>query len=150
MELKRFKENGCFLFYKTFVICIKHNRSLNLLKQLHNCFIQYKWVSENVYLKQEKNKGINQETLAEQLGTKGPAIGRYESDEMKPSIETAKKLAEALAVALDYLVGDGDLKVEDKKAMHRLEDIEKLPQEDKTYIFYTLDNSIKAAKYKAI
>ncbi len=68
----------------------------------------------------------------------------------KPSIETAKKLADALAVSLDYLVGDGDLKVVDKKTMQRLEDIEKLPLEDKAHIFYALDNLIKAAKYKAI
>jgi hypothetical protein len=34
--------------------------------------------------------------------------------------------------------------------MQRLEDIEKLPQEDKVHIFYALDNLIKAAKYKAI
>jgi hypothetical protein len=61
-----------------------------------------------------------------------------------------KKLADALAVSLDYLVGDGDLKVVDKKTMQRLEDIEKLPQEDKAHIFYALDNLIKAAKYKAI
>jgi len=69
---------------------------------------------------------------------------------MKPSIETAKKLADALAVSLDYLVGDGDLKVVDKKTIQRLEDIEKLPLEDKALIFYALDNLIKAAKYKAI
>ncbi len=34
---------------------------------------------------------------------------------MKPGIETAKRLADALAVSLNYLVGDGDLKVKDKK-----------------------------------
>jgi len=69
---------------------------------------------------------------------------------MKPSIETAKKLAEALEVSLDYLAGDGNLKILDKKTMKRLEDIEKLPDDDKNSIFYTLDNLIKAAKLKAI
>jgi hypothetical protein len=69
---------------------------------------------------------------------------------MKPSIDTAKKLADALSVSLDYLVGDGDLKVLDKKTLQRLEDIEKLPEADKQNIFYTLDNLIKAAKLKAI
>ena len=34
--------------------------------------------------------------------------------------------------------------------MKRLEDIEKLPDDDKNHIFYTLDNLIKAAKLKAI
>jgi hypothetical protein len=54
---------------------------------------------------------------------------------MKPGIETAKKLADALSLSLDYLVGDGDLKVVDKKTMQRLEDIEHLPQKDRTHIF---------------
>jgi hypothetical protein len=40
--------------------------------------------------------------------------------------------------------------VVDKKPMQRLEDIEKIPMEDKARIFYALDNLIKAAKYKAI
>jgi transcriptional regulator with XRE-family HTH domain len=69
---------------------------------------------------------------------------------MKPSIETAKKLADALEITLDYLVGDGDTKVLDKKTLQRMEDIEKLPQEDKTHIFYAIDNLIKAAKFKTL
>jgi hypothetical protein len=31
-----------------------------------------------------------------------------------------------------------------------MEDIEKLPQEDKTHIFYAIDNLIKAAKFKTL
>ncbi len=69
---------------------------------------------------------------------------------MKPSIETAKKLADALEVSLDYLVGDGELMILNKRTLKRLEDIENLPDEDRTHIFYTLDNLIKAAKLKAI
>ena len=63
---------------------------------------------------------------------------------------TAKKLADALEVSLYYLVGEGDLKVLDKRTLKRLEDIELLPDEDRNHIFYTLDNLIKAAKLKAI
>ena len=63
---------------------------------------------------------------------------------------TAKKLADALEVSLYYLVGEGELKVLDKRTLKRLEDIELLPDEDRNHIFYTLDNLIKAAKLKAI
>ena len=63
---------------------------------------------------------------------------------------TAKKLADALEVSLYYLVGEGDLKVLDKRTLKRLEDIELLPDEDRNHIFYTLNNLIKAAKLKAI
>lgn len=97
-----------------------------------------------------KKKKLSQADLGKLSGINGDIIGKYERDEMKPSIDTAKKLADALAVSLDYLVGDGDLKVLDKKTLQRLEDIEKLPEADKQNIFYTLDNLIKAAKLKAI
>jgi len=57
---------------------------------------------------------------------------------MKPSVETAKKLADALEVNLDYLVG-GELKVLDKKTLKRMQGIEKLPESDKQNIFYALE-----------
>ena len=97
-----------------------------------------------------KNKKLSQAELGKLSGINGDIIGKYERDEMKPSIETAKKLSDALSVSLDYLVGDGDLKVMDKKTLQRLDDIAKLPEADKQNIFYTLDNLIKAAKIKAI
>lgn len=97
-----------------------------------------------------KDKKLSQAELGKLSGINGDIIGKYERDEMKPSIETAKKLSDALSVSLDYLVGDGDLKVLDKKTLQRLEDIAKLPEMDKQNIFYTLDNLIKAAKLKAI
>mgnify|MGYP001578021535 CR=1 FL=1 len=96
-----------------------------------------------------KQKKISQAELGKLSGVNGDIVGKYERDEMKPSIETAKKLADALEVSLDYLVG-GDLKVLDKKTLKRLQDIEKLPENDKQNIFYTLDNLIKAAKLKSL
>ena len=97
-----------------------------------------------------KEKKMSQAELGKLSGINGDIIGKYERDEMKPSIETARKLSDALEVSLDYLVGDRDLKVLDKKTLQRLEDIERLPDQDKQNIFYTLDNLIKAAKLKAI
>lgn len=97
-----------------------------------------------------KQKKLSQAELGKRAGINGDIVGKYERNEMKPSIETAKKLADALEISLDYLVGEGELKVLDKKTLKRLEDIEKLPDEDKNNIFYTLDNLIKAAKLKAI
>jgi transcriptional regulator with XRE-family HTH domain len=96
-----------------------------------------------------KQKEMSQAELGKLSGVNGDIVGKYERDEMKPSIETAKKLADALEVSLDYLVG-GELKVLDKKTLKRLQDIEKLPDVDKQNIFYTLDNLIKAAKLKAL
>ena len=55
-------------------------------------------------LQARKAKGISQEDFAKMLGTKGPAIGRYERDEMKPSIELAARMAQFLDVSLDWMV----------------------------------------------
>lgn len=97
-----------------------------------------------------KQKKLSQAELGKRSGINGDIVGKYERNEMKPSIETAKKLADALEVSLDYLVGDGDLKILDKRTLKRLEDIDNLSDEDKNHILYALDNLIKAAKFKSI
>lgn len=97
-----------------------------------------------------KQKKMSQAELGKRSGINGDIVGKYEREEMKPSIETAKKLADALEVSLDYLVGDGELKVLDKKTLKRLEDIDKLPDSDREHIFYALDSLIKAAKFRSL
>ncbi|MBK7637707.1 MAG: helix-turn-helix transcriptional regulator [Saprospiraceae bacterium] len=84
------------------------------------------------------------------IETSDPIVGRYEREEIKPSIDVAAKLADALGVTIDYLLGKSDSMILDKKNLQRLEDIEQLPEEDKSNIFYTIDNLIKAAKMKHI
>ena len=42
------------------------------------------------------------------MGITAITIGRYERGEIKPSIEIAMKIAEALEFSLDYLVGSSD------------------------------------------
>ena len=100
-------------------------------------------------LEARKKKGISQEELAKFLNTKGPVIGRYERDEMKPSIEVAAKMASYLDVSLDYLVGATDEQL-DKTTMKRILELQKLPEDDQQHIFYTLDNLIKAAKLRTL
>jgi len=97
-----------------------------------------------------KQLKLSQEDLAKRIGTSAPIVGRYEREEIKPSIDVAAKLADALGVSLDYLLGKSDKMVLDKKNLQRLEDIEQLADEDKSNIFYTIDNLIKAAKLKNI
>jgi transcriptional regulator with XRE-family HTH domain len=81
--------------------------------------------------------------------TSGDIIGRYERDEVKPSIEVVIRMADALEVSLDYLVGKSELLL-DKTTIKRIQDIELLPDTDKVQIFYALDNLIKAAKLKTL
>ncbi|MCX2746031.1 helix-turn-helix transcriptional regulator [Mangrovivirga sp. M17] len=81
------------------------------------------------------------------MGTKGPAIGRYERDEMKPSIEVAAKMADYLDVSLDYLVGAADELI-DKKTLNRVLELQKLPEDIQEKIYYFMDMSIRDFKAK--
>jgi transcriptional regulator with XRE-family HTH domain len=100
-------------------------------------------------LEVRKKRGLSQEVLAKELGTQGPAIGRYERGVAKPTIEVAGKLAKILEVSLDYLVGNTDLEL-DNETQKRILEVQQLPEDDKNNIFYTLDNLIKAAKLNSI
>ncbi|TAF44774.1 MAG: XRE family transcriptional regulator [Sphingobacteriales bacterium] len=81
--------------------------------------------------------------------TSGDIIGRYERDEVKPSIEVVVRMADALEVSLDFLVGKSDVHL-DKKTIKRFDDIGALPEADRQHIFYAIDGLIKAAKINAL
>ncbi|TAF94839.1 MAG: XRE family transcriptional regulator [Bacteroidetes bacterium] len=92
-----------------------------------------------------KKKKISQDELAKTIGVHAPVIGRYERNEVKPSIDVATKMAEALGVSLDYLVGFADYEL-DNSITQKILDIQKLNDEDKTTILKTMDALIRDAK----
>jgi transcriptional regulator with XRE-family HTH domain len=92
-----------------------------------------------------KKRGFSQEELAELLGTKGPAIGRYERGVAKPTIEVAGKLAKILGVSLDYLVGNTDQEL-DTNTLKRILEVQKLPDDIKEKVYYFIDISVKDFK----
>ena len=51
-----------------------------------------------------KAKQWTQTELGDAIGTSRDIIGKYERDEIKPSIEVAAKMADVLDSSLDYLV----------------------------------------------
>lgn len=67
-----------------------------------------------------------------------------------PSVEVAKRIADALEVSLDYLVDDNAVIAFDKQTVKRLKDIQALDDKDREHIFYALDGLIKAAKLKML
>jgi transcriptional regulator with XRE-family HTH domain len=79
----------------------------------------------------------------------GSAIGRYERDEMKPSIEVAAKMSDLLDVSLDYLVGKTDVQL-DKVILKRILELTKFSDEDKDHIFAVLDAFIAKRKIQSI
>ena len=91
---------------------------------------------------------MSQDDLAKKIGTSAPIIGRYERNEIKPSIEVAAKIAEELGVTVDYLLGNSDNMVMDKKLIKRIEDIEALPVEEKDKVYYFIDMALSHHKAK--
>lgn len=87
----------------------------------------------------------SQEDLAKKVGTSAPIIGRYERDEIKPSIEVAAKMAELLNVSLDYLVGKTDVLL-DNKIMNRITEIQKLSPDEQKTVFLLLDAFLRDTK----
>lgn len=94
-----------------------------------------------------KAKKFSQDELAKKLDVHGAVIGRYERDEVKPSIETAAAIAEALEVSLDYLVGKTDLLLE-KNVVKRIQDIQKLDKEEKEHVFALMDAFLRDTNAK--
>ena len=88
-----------------------------------------------------KKQKWSQDEPAKKLGTSAPIIGRYERNEIKPSIEVAKKLADELGVTIDYLIG-GSNKISDKDLLKKIEDIENVSEEDRQQVYYVLDMAL--------
>jgi transcriptional regulator with XRE-family HTH domain len=91
-------------------------------------------------------KGLKREDLALKLETSAAIIGRYERGDRTPSIEIAQKIANALEVSLDYLVGDTTVLVKDSKMIYRLELLQKIGKEERDRILYVFDTLLRDAQ----
>jgi transcriptional regulator with XRE-family HTH domain len=100
----------------------------------------------NKIVQLRKDKKLSRDVLGKAVGTSGAIIGRYERNEVNPSVEVAAKIAEALEVSLDYLVGSAAMVVKDKKMLYRLELLEKISDDDKNTILKVVDSFLKEAQ----
>ncbi len=95
-----------------------------------------------------KQKGWSQTDLATASKVSREIIGKYERGEAVPSIDFAKRIADAFEVSLDYLVGEGQNVAFDKKTLQRITDIQKLDEGTKDKLFFLIDNVIQNTKAK--
>ncbi|MCO6164535.1 helix-turn-helix domain-containing protein [Flavobacterium sp. NRK F7] len=95
-----------------------------------------------------KEKGLSRDDLGTIVGTSGAVIGRYEREEITPSVEIANKIAHALEVSLDYLIGNNTVILKDKKIIERTEAIATMPEEEKKQLFNVIDALIRDYKTK--
>ncbi|MGL6126287.1 helix-turn-helix domain-containing protein [Chryseobacterium artocarpi] len=96
-----------------------------------------------------KDKKMSQDEVGKLVGVHGAVIGRYEREEVKPSIEMTTQLTEALEVSLDYLVGSTDILL-DKNIVSKILDIQKLKENDRPHVFALLDAFLKQTKLQSI
>ena len=95
-----------------------------------------------------KAKNLSQKELAERFTTSHTTIGKYERDEMVPSIDAAKKLAKILDTTVGYLLGENEQAnlFKDPKMLQRFQDIATLPEKERECLLTTVDHFIKASK----
>ncbi len=99
-----------------------------------------------------KAKNLSQKELAEIFNTSHTTIGKYERDEMIPSIEVAKNIAKILDTTVGYLLGETEQVniFKDPAMLNRLNDIERLDSENKKHLLSVVDGFIQALKIKNV
>jgi len=97
-----------------------------------------------------KANGLSQQALADITGTHPNQIGKFELGLALPSVEMAQKLADALHVSIDYLVGNIEENL-DNSLMDKLKTLLKLPEDVKESVLFSLDVLIgKATSQKGL
>ncbi len=94
-----------------------------------------------------KRRKMSQTDVGKIININGDAYGRYERDELKPTIEMANKIANALKISLGFLVGNTDLEL-GTETLKRVGDISKLSDDNKKHIYILLDALIRDFKTK--
>jgi len=95
-----------------------------------------------------EGKSLSQNEVAKLLNTNHSIIGKYERDEVKPTIDVVKKLADVLDTTVGFLLGESNQLniLKDSAMLDRLNDLQNLSDKDKDYILYILDGLIRDAK----
>ncbi len=99
-------------------------------------------------LQLRKDRGWSQPEIGKLIGTSGAIVGRYERGEITPSIEVARKMADAFAVTVDSLVSERELPeiLNDKEMLERWMALAEVPHPDREKILYVVDGLIRDAK----
>ncbi|WP_378187904.1 helix-turn-helix domain-containing protein [Aquimarina sp. W85] len=101
---------------------------------------------DNMMLLRKKKK-LSQAALGKMIDTSGDVVGRYERGDIKPSIDVVVKIADALEISVDYLIGKSKLQL-DKQAIERLERISELSEDNKNFLYNMIDMALRDFKTK--
>ena len=94
-----------------------------------------------------KKKRLSQANLARAAAISRDAVSKYERDEMMPSLENAKRIADVLKVSLDHLVSEeAQPPVLDQRMVQRMHELQGLDQAEQETILTVIDAFIRDAK----
>lgn len=83
------------------------------------------------------------------IGAKAGDFAQRGGNEVFPSIDIARKIADILEVSLDYLTGKEDVQI-DKDTSSRILEVSKFEAEDRNHIFSVIDAFIAKRKIQSI
>jgi transcriptional regulator with XRE-family HTH domain len=92
-----------------------------------------------------KEKYFSHTELSKLIGTSGDVVVRYERGDISPSIEVVAKIADALEVSIDYLIGKTKIE-HDAEALRRLGGIADLSEENKKFVYHLIDMALRDFK----
>lgn len=91
-------------------------------------------------------KGLKRGDIARKSGLAVGVYGRYERGERLPTVDTARAIADALGVSLDYLTGAAPEATRDQRMLERIDAIAKLSAERQATLLDVLDAYVRDAK----
>ncbi|MCA4897072.1 MAG: helix-turn-helix transcriptional regulator [Cytophagales bacterium] len=95
--------------------------------------------------------GISQAKLAatKELNTTHGMIGRYERDEVKPTLEVLQALSKALDTSVAYLVGESNYQP-NSELQKLMADILAFPEKEQSELLQTIGKLVKSTKFDLV
>jgi transcriptional regulator with XRE-family HTH domain len=93
------------------------------------------------------HKKISQQDLSVTAETHQKNISKYEQDLVVPSATTLKRIADALDVTTDYLLGgENENSIKDTVLLKQFKEVDKLKENEKSALMMVIENYLLAAK----
>jgi transcriptional regulator with XRE-family HTH domain len=98
-----------------------------------------------------ENKDFSQAELARLIKSHHSIVGKYERDEVKPSIDVVKKMAEVLDTTVGYLLGEApeSKMLKDPAMLKRFNELNELPDKERECVYQLLDAFLAKQKLQA-
>ena len=104
-------------------------------------------IAERIRLTRQQ-KNVSQKELAELSNVNLKSLSRYELGTSVPPADSLKKIADALGVSADHLLGDEGAQIRDKELLKQFEVVQEMNGEARKVVQAFLDMAIRDFKAK--